>query len=240
MSPFTGELAGTMMLIVLGNGVVANVLLERSKGHAAGWMVITTGWGLAVMIGVFTALAFGSPDAHINPAVTLAFATVSGDFSKLSTHVPAQLLGAFLGAVVVWLHYLPHWAHTRDAGVKLAAFCTIPAIRAPLNNLIAEMIGTVVLLVGIAAIASPAVGPIATGLQPFLVGGLVWGIGLSLGGPTGYAINPARDLGPRIAHALLPVIGKGGSDWSYGWIPVLGPALGALVAAVVMGTLPTA
>lgn len=239
-TPFVGELSGTLMLIVLGNGVVANVLLEESKGKDSGWMVITTGWGLAVMVGVFTAIAFGSPGAHINPAVTLAYAVLDGEWSHVPSFVGAQTLGAFLGAVVVWLHYRPHWAPTADPDAKRAVFCTAPAIRSAPNNLLAEAVGTVVLVVGVAAITSPAVGTIATGLTPFLVGALVWGIGLSLGGPTGYAINPARDLGPRIAHAVLPVAGKGGSDWGYGWVPVVGPAAGGLAAAFVVGLMPAA
>ncbi len=238
MNPFLGELLGTMMLIILGDGVVAGVLLNKSKAQNSGWIVITTGWAFAVVIGVFTAGAFGSPDAHINPAVTLAFAVTSGDFSKLATHIPAQLIGAFIGGVIVWLQYLPHWAETESQGFKLAVFSTGPAIRNVGTNLISEIIGTIVLVLGVAAIfqvSTPVIGGgMAAGLGPLLVGGLVWGIGLSLGGPTGYAINPARDLGPRIAHAVLPIAGKGTSDWGYSWIPVVGPLVGGALAGVAL------
>ena len=236
--PFMGELLGTMMLIILGDGVVAGVLLNKSKAQNSGWMVITTGWAFAVVVGVFTAGAFGSPDAHINPAVTLAFAVTSGDFSKLATYIPAQMLGAFIGGVIVWLHYLPHWAVTEDKGLKLAVYSTGPAIRNTGTNLISEVIGTMVLVLGVAAIFqvdTPVIGAsMSAGLGPFLVGGLVWGIGLSLGGPTGYAINPARDLGPRIAHAILPIAGKGSSDWGYSWIPVVGPLVGGALAGIAL------
>ncbi len=232
-TPFMGELLGTMVLILLGNGVVAGVLLHSSKAQNSGWIVITAGWAFGVMAGVFTAIATGSPDAHLNPAVTLGFAVVSGDYSKIPTYVPAQFIGAFLGAVLVWLQYLPHWAKTEDKGLKLAVFCTGPAIRNVPANLISEIIGTVALIFIVAAIFSKAVmaGGIPPTLGPYMVGMLVWSIGLSLGGTTGYAINPARDLGPRIAHAVLPIAGKGDADWGYSWIPVVGPLLGALVAA---------
>jgi glycerol uptake facilitator protein len=238
MSPFLGELLGTMMLIILGDGVVAAVLLNKSKAQNSGWIVIATGWAFAVLIGVFTAQAFGSAGAHINPAVTLAFAITSGDFSNVATFIPAQLIGAFIGGVIVWLHYLPHWRETESQGFKLAVFCTAPAIRNAGTNLISEIIGTFVLVMGVAAIfqvATPVTGiSVAVGFGPFLVASLVWGIGLSLGGPTGYAINPARDLGPRIAHAVLPIAGKGGSDWGYSWIPVVGPLVGGAVAGVLL------
>jgi len=234
MSPFLGEFIGTMLLVLLGDGVVANVLLNKSKGQNSGWIVIASGWAFAVMVGVFAAIAFGSADAHINPAVTVWDAIVSGNTSKLAVYLPAQFLGAFVGAILVWLQYLPHWKETADAGLKLACFSTGPAIRNTPANLISEAIGTAVLLIGVGAIFSPAVAGkgLAVGLPPFLVAALVWGIGLSLGGSTGYAINPARDLAPRIAHAILPIAGKGSSDWSYSWIPVVGPLLGAVVAAV--------
>ncbi|MPR33726.1 MIP/aquaporin family protein [Salmonirosea aquatica] len=232
-SPFLGELIGTTVLLLLGDGVVANVVLQKTKGHNSGWIVIATGWGLAVAMGIFTANAFGSADAHINPAVTLADAILTNDFSKIATYVPAQMLGAFLGAVLVWLQYLPHWRATEDPAAKLACFATDPAIRSTVPNLISEILGTIVLIVGVTAISK--VEGIQVGLGPYLVGLLVWSIGLSLGGPTGYAINPARDLGPRLAHALLPIPGKGGSDWSYGWIPVVGPMIGAAVIAIVLG-----
>jgi glycerol uptake facilitator protein len=226
-----GEFMGTLVLILLGNGVVAGVLLRKSKAEDAGWMVITTGWALAVMCGVFTAVACGAP-GHLNPAVTLGVAVTSGDFSKLGPYIAAQMLGALAGATLVWLHFLPHWAETPDAGRKLACFSTSPAIRNTGSNLLSEVIATFVLVLVAGAILSKAVsssGP-APGLTPYLVGSLVWGIGLSLGGPTGYAINPARDLGPRIAHALLPIAKKGGSDWGYAPIPIIGPLLGGALA----------
>jgi glycerol uptake facilitator protein len=233
-SPFLGELVGTFILILLGNGVVAGVLLKQSKGENAGWLAITTGWAVAVLAGVFTALACGSPDGHINPAVTFGAAVASGDFSKLAPYSLAQLTGAFLGAVVVWVHYGPHWALTHDKDLKLGTFCTSPAVRQPMANLASEIIGTFVLVLVAAAIFSGRVtagGPVA-GLGPFLVGSLVWGIGLSLGGTTGYAINPARDLGPRLAHAILPIAGKRDSDWSYAPVPVVGPLIGGALAGL--------
>lgn len=230
--PVVGEFLGTMMLIVLGDGVVAGVLLKRSKAEGSGWMVITTGWALAVMAGVFTAVACGSSDAHINPAVTLGFAVRSGSFAKLWPYFAAQMLGAFAGATIVWLHYLPHWRETPDTVAKLGCFCTVPAIRSLIPNLLSEIIGTFVLVFVVGAIFSKrvAAGGPAAGLGPYLVASLVWGIGLSLGGTTGYAINPARDLGPRLAHAILPVAGKGRSDWGYAIIPVVGPLVGGVLA----------
>ena len=236
-SAFLGELLGTMVLIIFGDGVVAGVLLKDSKAEGAGWMAITTAWAFAVMSGIFVAVAAGSKDAHLNPAVTVAFAVVSGAYSKIPVYVPAQLLGGFLGAVVVWLHYMPHWRATTDPDLKLACFCTGPAIRDLKANWLSEVIGTIMLIVVIAAIASKAVGvptAIQPGFTPYLVGMLVWVLGLSLGGTTGYAINPARDFGPRLAHAVLPIHGKGGSDWAYAPIPIIGPlvggALGGLIA----------
>ena len=231
-SPWFGEFMGTLVLILLGDGVVANVLLKRSKGEGAGWMVITTGWALAVMAGVFTAIACGSSDAHLNPAITLAAAMISGNFAKVAPYASAQLLGACAGAFLVWLHFLPHWSITEDKSAKLGVFCTSPAIRHPASNVLSEIIGTFVLVLVASAIGSKAVsatGP-APGLGAYLVGCVVWGIGLSLGGTTGYAINPARDLGPRIAHAILPITGKGGSDWNYALVPVIGPLTGAALA----------
>jgi glycerol uptake facilitator protein len=231
-SPFLGEFLGTMVLILLGNGVVAGVVLKRSKAEGSGWMVITTGWAFAVMAGIFTAIACGSSDAHLNPAVTVGFAVRAGDFGKVAPYLAAQLLGGIVGAVLVWLHYLPHWKETPDGSAKLACFCTGPAIRSLIPNLLSEIIGTFVLVFVVGAIFSKSVaatGP-AAGLGPYLVGSLVWGIGLSLGGTTGYAINPARDFGPRLAHSLLPVAGKGGSDWSYAAIPVIGPLVGGAFA----------
>jgi glycerol uptake facilitator protein len=226
-SPFFGEFMGTLILILMGNGVVAGVLLKGSKGEGAGWLAITAGWAFAVMGGVVTALACGSPDGHLNPAVTIAVAVRSGDFSNVPSYILAQMLGAFCGATLVWLHYLPHWGVTPDPAAKLACFSTGPAIRHPAANLLAEAIGTFVLVFVAFAIGSKAVGaPFA----PALVGMLVWSIGLSLGGPTGYAINPARDLGPRIAHAVLPIAGKKFSDWGYAAIPIIGPILGGAAA----------
>jgi len=235
-SPLLGEFMGTMVLILLGDGVVANVLLKRTKAEGAGWMVITSGWAFAVMAGVFTAVACGSRDAHINPAVTLGFAVSSGAFAKVVPYAIAQLLGAFAGATLVWLYFLPHWRETPDPGTKLACFCTAPAIRNLPSNLLCEVIGTFLLVLVVGAMFSravSAVGPVA-GLGPYLVASLVWGIGLSLGGTTGYAINPARDLGPRIAHALWPVSCKGHSDWGYALVPVVGPLLGGILAGVLM------
>lgn len=231
-----GEFMGTMVLVLMGNGVVAGTLLRGSKGENAGWLAVTTGWALGVMTGVFTAIACGSPDAHLNPAVTLGFAVSTGDFSKLAPYVAAQMLGGLAGAALVWLHYLPHWRRTPEADRKLACFCTSPAIRQPAANLLSEVIGTFVLVLVAGAIFSKAVaanGP-AAGLGPYLVGSLVWGIGLSLGGTTGYAINPARDLGPRIAHALLPIAGKGRSEWSYAAVPICGPLIGGVLAGAVI------
>jgi glycerol uptake facilitator protein len=231
-SEFFGEFMGTLVLILLGNGVVASVLLGRTKAEGSGWIVITTGWGLAVMCGVFTALACGGP-GHLNPAVTLGVAIETGDFSKLAPFISAQLLGAIVGATLVWIHFLPHWDVTEDPGLKLACFSTSPAIRRFGSNLISEAIGTFVLMFVVSAIGSKAVSATgaAPGMGPYLVGMLVWAIGLSLGATTGYAINPARDLGPRIAHALLPIHKKGDSNWSYAPVPVIGPLLGAALAA---------
>jgi glycerol uptake facilitator protein len=238
-SPFLGEFLGTMMLILLGDGVVAAVLLKRSKAEASGWMVITAGWAFAVMAGVFTAIACGSTDAYLNPAVTLGFAVREGSFVKCAPYIAAELLGALVGATLVWLHYLPHWKETPDASAKLACFCTGPAIRRLLPNLLSEIIGTFVLVFVVGAIFARSIA--STGgpahLGPYLVGSLVWGIGLSLGGTTGYAINPARDLGPRIAHAVLPVAGKGRSDWSYAPIPVVGPLIGGALAGCLLRVL---
>jgi glycerol uptake facilitator protein len=206
-----GEFMGMLVLIFLGDGAVANVLLRRSKAEGGGWMVITGGWAFAVMAGLFTAIACGSSDAHLNPAVTMGFAVSAGQFTKFAPYLASQIVGAFVGATLVWLHFLPHWKETPDQSVKLACFCTTPAIRRFGANLISEILGTLILVFVVGAIFSKAVavsGPVS-GLGPFLVGALVWGIGLSLGGPTGYAINPARDFGPRLAHAVLTIAGKG-------------------------------
>jgi glycerol uptake facilitator protein len=238
-SPFLGEFMGTAVLILLGNGVVANVLLKKSKGEGGGWIVISTGWAFAVLCGVITAIACGSRDAHLNPAVTLGFAVVSGDFSKLVPYIAAQLLGAVTGATLVWLQYLPHWKETTEPGLKLACYSTSPAIRNPASNAISEIIGTFILVFVAGAIFSRAVAGSGypPGFGPYLVGLLVWAIGLSLGGPTGYAINPARDLGPRIAHAILPIAGRGTSDWGYALVPVLGPLIGGSIAGVAIRAL---
>ena len=231
-----GEFLGTAVLILLGDGVVAGVLLKGSKGENAGWFAITAGWAFAVVAGVFTAIASGSSDAHLNPAVTLGFAVISGDFSKVVPYSVAQLAGAFVGAVLVWVHYGPHWSQTSDPHFKLGTFCTIPAVRHRGFNFISEVIATFVLVLVVAAIFSSklaASGP-AAGLGPYLVGSLVWGVGLSLGGTTGYAINPARDLGPRLAHAVLPIPGKRDSDWAYAPIPVMGPLVGGALAGILV------
>ena len=238
-SAWLGEFFGTMILILLGDGVVAGVLLKKSKAEGSGWMVITTGWAFAVMAGVFVSIACGSSDAYLNPAVTLGMAVRAGSFAKFLPYLVAQVLGAMVGAALVWVHFLPHWKETTDQGAKLACFCTGPAIRSSLNNLVSEIIATFVLVFVAGAIFSKAVAGsgLASGLGPYLVGSLVWGIGLSLGGPTGYAINPARDFGPRLAHAILPVAGKGGSDWGYAPIPILGPLAGGALAGVAMRAL---
>jgi glycerol uptake facilitator protein len=235
-SPFLGELLGTLVLVLLGDGVVAAVLLKRSKAEGSGWIVITAGWAFAVMCGVFCAVACGSREAHLNPAITLGFAVRAGSYRNLLPFVSAQLLGAILGAALVWVQYLPHWKETPDPSTKLAVFCTAPAIRNTLANLMSEIIGTFVLVFIVGAIFSKAVigNGIAIGLGPYLVGILVWAIGLSLGGTTGYAINPARDFGPRLAHAILPITGKGDSDWSYAPIPVVGPLLGGALAGLLL------
>jgi glycerol uptake facilitator protein len=233
-SPFFGEFMGTAVLILLGNGVVANVLLKKSKGEGGGWMVIASGWAFAVLMGVLTAVACGSHEAHLNPAVTLGFAVASGDYSRLLPFVSAQILGAITGATLVWLHYLPHWKETPDASLKLACYSTGPAIRNPPANAISEIIGTFVLVFVVGVIFSKAVSGagFTPGLGMYLVACLVWAVGLSLGGTTGYAINPARDLGPRIAHAILPIAGKGPSDWAYAPIPIIGPLIGGAVAGL--------
>lgn len=228
MTEFWAELVGTGILMLLGNGVVANVVLRQTKGEGSGWIVITWGWGMAVFTAVFVVGQFSG--AHINPAVTLGLA-VAGKFawSGVPMYLAAQMLGGALGAALVWLHYYPHWAETEDADLKLAAFSTGPAIRSAPANLASEIIGTFVLVFGVLFLAAPEVGLGALDALP--VGLLVLVIGLSLGGTTGYAINPARDLAPRIMHAVLPIAGKRDSDWGYSWIPVVGPILGAVLAA---------
>jgi glycerol uptake facilitator protein len=243
MQSLLAEAMGTMILVLLGNGVVANVVLQRTKGHSGGWMVITAGWAVAVTVAVYAVGRISG--GHLNPAVTIALAAIgSFPWADVAGYIAAQMLGGFLGGVLVWLAYLPHWHVTPDADAKLAVFCTGPAIRSTAANAICEIIGTAVLLFGILAIAANAQmlskpGDVdlsfvfSRGLQPMLVGVLVLGIGLSLGGPTGYAINPARDFGPRLAHAVLPIAGKRDSDWNYAWIPIVGPLVGGVVGAVV-------
>jgi glycerol uptake facilitator protein len=235
-SVWFGEFMGTLVLILLGNGVNAAVTLRKSYAADAGWMVITTGWGLAVLCGVLVAQAFGSPGANLNPAITLSTAVASGSYSQLLSLWSAQLLGAMCGAALMALHYTPHWRHTPDPAAKLGIFCTNGAVQSPFFNLISEIIGTMVLVIVAGAIFSRGVsntGP-AAGMGQWLVASLVWGIGLSLGGTTGYAINPARDLGPRLVHALLPIPGKGGSNWSYAVIPVAGPLIGGALAGLLL------
>jgi len=228
MGIFGAEVIGTALLILLGNGVVACVLLNLSKGQNSGWIVITFGWGMAVMVAVFAVGQFSG--AHLNPAVTVGFAVAgTTEWGDVPEYFAGEFVGAFIGATLVWLAYLDHWRETEDPGLKLACFSTAPAIRNPVSNIITEVIGTFVLVFGVLAIfANEATA--ATGLGGLIVGLLVLGIGLSLGGPTGYAINPARDLGPRIMHAILPIAGKGDSDWSYAWVPVVGPIIGAVLA----------
>ncbi len=241
MSPYLAEAVGTMILLLLGDGVVANVLLARSKGQNSGWLVITVGWGVAVTVAVYSVGRISG--AHLNPAVTIGLATIGAfPWENVAGYVAAQMVGAFLGAVLVWLAYLPHWRLTEDPAAKLAVFCTGPAVQHPAANVVTEVIGTAMLLFGVLAIGANAQGWTQAGdvdlsqvfsraLQPLLVGILVLGVGISLGGPTGYAINPARDLGPRIAHAVLPIAGKGPSDWSYSWIPIVAPLVGGIMGA---------
>jgi len=235
-SVWFGEFMGTLVLILLGNGVNAGVTLRKSYAADSGWIVITTGWALGVLCGVIVAEAFGSPGANLNPAITLASAVVSGNYAPVFSMWSAQLLGAFCGASLVALHYGPHWALTPDPAAKLGVFSTNAAVRSPLLNIFSEMIGTAVLVLVANAIFSKGValnGP-AAGVGPWLVGSLVWGIGLSLGGTTGYAINPARDLGPRIAHWLLPIPGKGSSNWRYAPIPIIGDLIGGALAGLLV------
>ncbi len=241
MESYVAEFVGTCLLIILGDGVVANVVLARTKGHDSGWIVITAGWGLAVAVAVYCVGRISG--AHINPAVTVGLATI-GQFpwTDVIPYLLAQMVGAFVGAVIVWASYARHFAATDDGPTKLAVFATGPEIRSTTANLLPEAVGTAVLVFGVLAIAANASelstetldlsSVFATGINPLLVGFLVWAIGLSLGGPTGYAINPARDLGPRLAHALLPIPNKGDSDWDYAWIPVVGPLVGGVAGAL--------
>lgn len=228
---FTGEVVGTAVLILLGDGVVAGVLLNKSKAQNAGWVVITFAWGLGVFMGVLTSLAVTGGVAHLNPAVTIGLAAIgdtSGvDWADVPQLIAGQFIGAAIGATLVWLAYLPHWEQTDDPGLKLAVFSTGPAIRNTTGNLITEIIGTFMLVFGILALPGAAeIGPLGVAL-------LVVVIGMSLGGPTGYAINPARDLGPRIMHFVLPIAGKGDSDWAYSWVPVVGPIIGGVLGALI-------
>ncbi|MDZ4682671.1 MAG: MIP/aquaporin family protein [Saprospiraceae bacterium] len=234
ISSFLGELIGTAILILLGNGVVANVLLKDSKGNHGGWVVITLGWAMAVFVAVY--VAAGSSGAHLNPAVTVALA-IAGKFSwaDVPVYVAAQLIGAMIGAMLVWMAYKKHYDATDDAGIIQATFCTAPAISNPFYNFLTEVIGTFVLIFGVLHIAAPQASLGALDALPVAL--LVLGIGLGLGGPTGYAINPARDLGPRIIHALLPIKGKAGSNWKYSWVPVAGPLAGGALAALIFGML---
>jgi len=232
MSPFLAELIGTAILIILGNGVVANVVLNRTKGNNAGWLVINWGWGMAVFVGVWVAASSG---AHLNPAVTIAMAVAHKfnapefpNWGAVPVYIAGQMIGAFIGACLVFVTYRDHFNATEDAGAKLACFATGPAIRNPVSNFFSEFLGTFVLVFPLFLIHAPeglgSLGSLNVGL-------LVFAIGMSLGGTTGYAINPARDLAPRIAHALLPIRNKGSSDWNYAWVPVVGPIFGGLVAA---------
>ena len=239
-SPILGEFLGTAVLILLGDGVVAGNLLTRSNGQNGGWIAITAGWAFAVMAGAFTASACGSGAALLNPAVTLGSAVSSGNWSNVAPLILAQFAGAFVGAALVWLHYYPHWTLTDDQDAKLACFCTSPAVFNPIANLLSEIIATFMLVFVAGAIFSKsttAVGIPVAGVGPYLIGSLIWGIGLSLGGTTGYAINPARDFGPRLAHAVLPIAGKGGSDWRYAAIPIAGPVLGGVLAGALLRVL---
>jgi glycerol uptake facilitator protein len=227
MSPFLGEVIGTMILIIFGGGVVGGVVLNKSKAQNSGWIVITMGWGFAVAFGAY---AVGSVSgAHLNPAVTIGFASI-GEFpwADVPAYVAAQIIGAFIGATIVWLYYYPHWKATEDQGAKLAVFSTDPAIPHTPSNLISEVLGAAILVFGLLSIGA---NEFTEGLNPIIVGFFITAIGLSLGGTTGYAINPARDLGPRIAHFLLPIAGKGTSNWKYAWIPVVGPILGGVLGA---------
>lgn len=231
MSSFIPEFVGTAILIILGAGVVANVVLNKTKGNNSGWIVITFGWGMAVYMGASASLALGG-SGHLNPAVTIAMAAMSDfDTNNVLPFIAGQFAGAIVGSIIIWIAYKQHFDETADASTQLAVFSTAPAIRNTGWNLMTEIIGTFVLVLGASLLSKPESNTGSLGALP--VGLLVLAIGLSLGGPTGYAINPARDLGPRIAHFILPIKNKGDSDWSYSWIPVVGPIIGALIAAYV-------
>jgi glycerol uptake facilitator protein len=246
MNAFVGEIIGTMLLILMGDGVVAGVLLNRSKSQNSGWIVITAAWALAVFVGVYSSLAVGG-SAHLNPAVTVGLAMFGAiTWGEVPMYIAGEFIGAFLGAILVWLAYLPHWSLTEDPGLKLAVFSTGPAVRNLPANVVTEIIGTFALMFGILTLRGATMvsgGSLvdinlgALGALPVAL--LVWVIGLALGGPTGYAINPARDLGPRIMHAILPIPGKGSSDWGYAWVPVVAPIVGAILAVVIYNLLPT-
>lgn len=229
-----GEFIGTFVLVLLGDGVVAGVSLRKSKAEGSGWIAITLGWGLAVTLGVY-ASSFLSP-AHLNPAVSVGMA-IAGKFpwSSVIPYSIAQILGGLVGGIVVWIHYYPHWKETKDKDAILGTFATEPAIRNYSMNFISEVVGTAVLIFGLLAFTR---GQFTQGLNPIAVGVLITAIGLSLGGTTGYAINPARDLGPRLAHAMLPIANKGGSDWAYSWVPILGPVVGAILGAICFDLIP--
>jgi len=234
-NPFIGELIGTMLLIIFGDGVVANVVLSKNKGQNSGWIVITTGWAMAVAVGVYASGPISG--GFINPAVTISFAVIGKlPWANVVPYIIAQMIGAFLGAVIVWVSYRRHFEATEDADLKLAVFCTGPAIRDYAANIVTEIVGTFTLVFGVLSMTyfDGAKTPAGIGSTwgPWVVAVLVWAIGLSLGGPTGYAINPARDLGPRIAHAILPIPGKRNSDFAYGWIPVVGPIIGGVIGAL--------
>ncbi|ARK29089.1 MIP/aquaporin family protein [Halalkalibacter krulwichiae] len=233
MMPFIGELIGTMILIIFGAGVVAGSVLNKTSSQQGGWIVITFGWGLGLSIAIYA--VGGISGAHLNPAVTIGFALI-GEFpwTSIAPYILAQLLGAFIGAVLVWLHYYPHWKQTNDKGAKLAVFSTSPSIQHKPSNFFSEVFGTFILVMGLLAIGA---NDFTEGLNPLIVGLFVVVIGMSLGGTTGYAINPARDLGPRIAHFLLPIDGKGKSGWTYAWVPVIGPIIGGGLGALTYAAL---
>ncbi|TNF70008.1 MAG: aquaporin family protein [Gammaproteobacteria bacterium] len=225
---FIGELVGTMFLILFGGGVVAGVLLKHSKAENSGWIVITAGWGFAVMIGVYMAQAGGSAQADINPIVSIAkyFFGIYSNIGHVIMLIIAQIVGAIIGGVLVWLSYLPHWKATDNQRFKLLVFSTSPEIKSPFSNLLCEVIASFSLIVFVAALLKYYNHQWVTVDIPYVFGFAVWAIGLSLGGPTGYAINPARDFGPRIAHSILPIANKGSSEWSYAWVPIIGPVIG--------------
>ena len=233
MNPYLAEFLGTCLLIIMGDGVVAGVVLKRTKSENAGWLTIVLAWGLAVTLGVFAVGKYSG--AHLNPAVTIGL-LVDGSFpADLAVgYILSQIAGAFVGAIIVWIHYMPHWKETHDAESKLAVFCTTPALRSPLANFISEVIASALLILGLLFIGA---NEFTEGLKPIVVGFLVVSIGLGLGGTTGFAINPARDLGPRLAHFILPIHGKGKSDWSYAWVPVLGPVVGGILGAIIYNSL---